>query len=287
MKNLSVKIRLMRPSDVPAAMRLKNSEGWNQTEKDWQLLLEHVPDLCLVAEYGQEIIGTVTAINYSDDVAWIGMMLVDRRFRGLGVSKQLLKNILIKLEPCKSVKLDATPAGHPVYRKLGFIDEYKIYRLTTPSLNNSLTDDGEISARPIQSQELPEITEFDRGIFGADRIRLLGSLLANHPDRGWLLKKDNQIAAYALGRPGSKFNQVGPACALTTDDAKDVIKRALTGLVGQQVVVDILCDKNGLLDWLVSVGFTRQRHLVRMYYKENPFPGLIQNQFLISGPEFG
>lgn len=287
MKNLSVKIRLMRSSDIAAAMRLKNSEGWNQTEKDWQLLLEYAQDLCLVAEYDQEIIGTVTAINYSNDVAWIGMMLVDRMFRDLGVGKQLLRNILVKLETYKSVKLDATPAGHPVYKKLGFIDEYKIYRLTTPSLTNSLNDDSEISAEAIHTQDLQQIAELDRDIFGADRIFLLGSLLENHPNRGWLLKKDNQIAGYAFGRPGSRFSQVGPVCARTMDDAKAVIKRALTGLVGQQVVVDILCDKNGLLDWLISVGFTKQRHLVRMYYKENPFPGLIQNQFLISGPEFG
>ncbi len=58
MQNFSVKIRSMRPSDIVAAMRLKNSEGWNQTEKDWQLLLEYAQDLCLVAEYDQEIIGT-------------------------------------------------------------------------------------------------------------------------------------------------------------------------------------------------------------------------------------
>jgi len=35
------------------------------------------------------------------------------------------------------------------------------------------------------------------------------------------------------------------------------------------------------------MGFTTQRHFIRMYHKDNPYPGIIDKQFLISGPEFG
>ena len=30
-----------------------------------------------------------------------------------------------------------------------------------------------------------------------------------------------------------------------------------------------------------------QRHFVRMYKKENSFPGIVDKQYLICGPEFG
>jgi hypothetical protein len=34
-----VRIRPLQHSDIAQAMRLKNLEGWNQTEKDWEILL--------------------------------------------------------------------------------------------------------------------------------------------------------------------------------------------------------------------------------------------------------
>ena len=85
-----VKIREMKLSDMDSLMRIKNAEGWNQTEKDWELLIHYPESVNLVAVHDNRILGTVTAINYAHRVAWIGMMLVDKDFRGRGISKLLL-----------------------------------------------------------------------------------------------------------------------------------------------------------------------------------------------------
>ncbi|MCK4464298.1 MAG: hypothetical protein KAU83_01195, partial [Bacteroidales bacterium] len=71
MANISpVTLRSMHYNDIDIAMHLKNAEGWNQTEKDWELLIGNPQNICLVAEYEQKVIGTATAINYSNEVAW-------------------------------------------------------------------------------------------------------------------------------------------------------------------------------------------------------------------------
>ena len=57
--------------------------------------------------------------------------------------------------------------------------------------------------------------------------------------------------------------------------------------VGDYDSLDILADKKELYNWLASIGFVKQRKLVRMYLKNNPFPGDIEKQYLICGPEFG
>ena len=88
----------MELSDIVSAMKLSNAEGWNQTEKDWRLFVENTENVCMVAECNNKIIGTTTAINYSNQFAWIGMVLVDKEYRGQGVSKALLTNIFKKLE---------------------------------------------------------------------------------------------------------------------------------------------------------------------------------------------
>ncbi len=51
--------------------------------------------------------------------------------------------------------------------------------------------------------------------------------------------------------------------------------------------MDIPEDKKDLTEWLESEGFVKQRHFTRMYLKVNPYPGIQNKQFLISGPEFG
>ena len=91
-------VRPMQPGDIVYAMKLSNAEGWNQTEKDWKLLIENPQNVCMLAECNNKIIGTTTAMNYANQIAWIGMVLVAKECRGQGVSKLLLTNILKKLE---------------------------------------------------------------------------------------------------------------------------------------------------------------------------------------------
>jgi hypothetical protein len=75
--------------------------------------------------------------------------------------------------------------------------------------------------------------------------------------------------------------------ASTTIEAKMLIWKSLKELNNQAVVVDILNDKEELVDWLNSIGFIKQRHFVRMYKKENPVSMELGKMHLICGPEFG
>src|SRR5436190_14318104 len=167
-------IRPMQLSDIVGAMKLSDAEGWNQTPTDWKLLIEGPQNICLVAERGNKIIGTTTSINYSNQIAWIGMVLVAREHRRQGVSKSLLTNILKKLEDCKSIKLDATPEGQRVYRQFDFKDEYLIARMVNASMKE-LPPDDDVSPEPIKLNDLEEIIALDELVFGANRTQLIES----------------------------------------------------------------------------------------------------------------
>jgi len=276
----------MELSDILHAMKLSGAEGWNQTEKDWKLFIESPQNVCVLAERNKEIIGTTTAINYSDRIAWIGMVLVAKEYRGQGVSKLLLANILKQLESFPSIKLDATPEGQRVYKKFDFKDEYLITRMTIASVKNFSLDD-DIAPEPIQLKHIEEVTAFDELVFGANRKQLIESMIKEYPHKAWLLKRNDSIAGFALGRKGSRYHHVGPVFGLNITDVKILIKRALKELTNQSVVMDVLYEKEDLINWLNSIGFIMQRQFVRMYKKENPFPGIINKQYLICGPEFG
>jgi len=277
----------MKPGDLGEAFELSSTEGWNQTEKDWRLLIENPVNTCLVAEFGNRVAGTATAINYSDKVAWIGMVLVDETLRGQGAGKMLLKEIIGRLEHVESIKLDATPAGEPLYKSLGFVTEYSIIRMTNGSLEYDNSNESTNESLKITQNNLHDVIEMDNLIFGANRSYLLNVLFKNYPEKAFLLGQENKFLGYILGRDGTRFNYVGPVNATSTGSAMILIKQAFKSLINKPVALDILQDKEELIMWLESAGFVKQRHFSRMYLKINPYPGIVKNQYLISGPEFG
>lgn len=280
-------VRQMEAGDIAGGMKLSGAEGWNQTEKDWKLFIENPSNVCMLAEHDKKIIGTTTAINYSNQVAWIGMVLVDKEYRGQGVSKSLLTAVFEKLVSCKSIKLDATVDGQRVYKKFDFKDEYLIERMVNPSLPNLPGVKGNVVPEPIQLKHIKEIAVVDEIVFGANRRQLLEFLVGQYPGTAWMLKRGNDIAGFVVGREGRKYHQIGPLVASTAMDAKILITKALETVYGLPVVVDILSDKEEMMRWLKSFGFAQQRHFIRMYKNENLFAGEPARQYLICGPEFG
>lgn len=277
----------MTISDIDQALGLSISEGWNQTEKDWKILLEDSGNVCIVAEKDGRIIGTATALNHSGKVAWIGMVLVDKSMRGMGAGKLLMTDIMSKLDNRESIKLDSTPAGHPLYKNLGFIDEYSIYRMTTQSLRSiGYRYPGE-KPKKLGAERLTEIIDMDAPIFGAERAYLLGKLYKSFPEKAFAFAGDKSTWGYIFGRTGTKFNYIGPASAGTTEAAKGLIAAALEPFHSKPVAIDIPADKTELTAWLESIGFIKQRDFTRMYLGKNPYPGKPEFQFLIGGPEFG
>jgi GNAT superfamily N-acetyltransferase len=125
----SVRIRRLQSTDIPGGLRLREQAGWNQTSADWHRFLALQPAGCFVAERSGEIVGTVTTCVFGS-VGWIGMLLVDRAARRRGVGRALLDAALAYLqhEGTSSVRLDATPLGEPLYRRLGFEPQYRLVR---------------------------------------------------------------------------------------------------------------------------------------------------------------
>jgi GNAT superfamily N-acetyltransferase len=285
--NITFKIRPMITNDLNQAFSLSNSEGWNQTEKDWKLLQGNPLNICIVAEYSDKVIGTATALNHSNKVAWIGMVLVEKSFRGRGVGKMLLTNIISALKNVDSIKLDATPAGQPLYQKLGFIDEYKIYRMINPSLQSFEKRTFNYEPVNINLESFSGVLKLDRRIFGTARTYLLQALFSNYPAKAYLVNRNKKLDGYMFGREGNRFNYIGPVCAFSNNSARILISKALESLDHKPVAMDILQDKEDLIKWLESLGFIKQRHFIRMYLRRNSYCGLVKYQHLISGPEYG
>jgi len=286
-RDLSLTITSMNCGDIPSGIRLSTSERWNQTENDWRLFVDDANNICLQAAVEGKVVGTTTAINYANQEVWIGMVLVDQDYRGLGISRALLTNIFGKLSSFPAIKLDATPAGQLVYEKFGFRDEYLVSRMVCEQMNNPPIIEDDVDAESLQPEHIDEIIALDALAFGVERRQLIEYFATMYGSKCWVLKRGNKLAGFVLGRDGSRFHHIGPLAAFENEDAKLLLSKALQSLKNQSIVVDALCDKAELMNWLVEMGFVEQRHFIRMYKEKNPYPGKTDNLFLIAGPEFG
>ena len=142
-------------------------------------------------------------------------------------------------------------------------------------------------ARPLHAGDLSELIEFDREVFGAGRQQLLQRILNEAPQYAFLVKENNKIKGYCIGRKGHHFSHIGPVVAHGLGDAIHMVSAALRQSSGGPVILDVMEGAAQWVSWLSSLGFVEQRPLIRMVKGSNAYPGIPENQFAILGPEFG
>ena len=276
-------LRTLKTDDIAAGMRLKDLAGWNQTPADWRCFLESSPQGCFAAEVDGQVVGTAATIVYEQRFAWIGMVLVDPEFRGRGIGTRLLRKTIEHLDAIGigTMKLDATPAGRPIYQKLGFVDEYEIERWL---LKRSVPDAA--SSADLHPVSDP-VLQLDREIFGADRSPLLRSLAAENPDFALAAERDGEIAGYTFGRRGTLADHLGPWMARDEETAAALLDEFLGRSSRETIFVDGLKDRGFVAELLQARGFKVSRPLTRMVRGPNSYPGRPELLCAILGPEFG
>jgi creatinine amidohydrolase/Fe(II)-dependent formamide hydrolase-like protein/predicted N-acetyltransferase YhbS len=277
-------IRPLSDGDLAACMRLKTAAGWNQVEADWRMLLAAAPDGCFAMVHQGQVVGSITTTPYGR-TAWIGMLLVDPAFRGMGIGTRLMHRALTHLAGTPAILLDATDAGRPVYLKLGFTDEHRILRMTTSSVPSAAADLGH-GVRGLTAADEDAVAAFDHVRFGGERRVILAALRRAAPQGAFVREHGGRITGYVLGRRGSDFQQVGPLVADSYADAHQLLQAALAPLAGRPAVVDVPARQDRLIADLLALGFSEQRGFTRMVLGAAP-PGEPTSVFASGGPEIG
>lgn len=281
--------REMTKLDVLTGLRLNTLAGWNQTDADWFRFLDASPAGCFVAEQNARVLGTATTISYKDRFAWIGMVLVDPEYRKQGIGTQLLKRTIQYLDQrtIPTMKLDATPQGEPLYRKLGFVTEYEIERWILKRTTNTIASVGPSPKVLLHDAQLQCILKLDQEAFGADRSFLLNSLRDSSPDLAIGAWSNGLPQGYAFGRSGLFADQLGPWMAKNRTVAECLLQEFLTRSLRETLLVDCLTGNPIATELLRSRGFVHSRRLTRMFRGPNAHPGNPEYLCAILGPEFG
>lgn len=285
-----VRVRAMSSGDLALADELRQAASWNQTLEDWKRFFACEPDGCFIAECGGIPAGTATITCYGTDLGWIGMLLVHPAFRRLGIGSTLLQHCLNELQHrgVRSVKLDATPMGQPIYERFGFRPELKLARWEHSAVNPRAEKKSD-QIEPCTGVDFNEMAELDACAFGVGREKLLRLLLRQSLAAVVCRSKEEQgkLLGFGMVRPGARTAYLGPVVALTPEAGARIVETLLAHIRGTSVFWDVL-EPNSCASALVrELGFTQQRALLRMFRGENHLRPKPELQFALADPAVG
>ena len=258
---MTIEIRPFTLADVPFGMLLTDAEEWYRVPADWTRLVRLEPEGAFKAVVDGIPAGTAAILAF-DRLGWIHSMIVQREFRGQGIGEALLRACLDFADrrgvPC--VKLDSVGGVERFYARQGFVEEYPSWRLLADGRP------GTPKAARMRPEDHADVLAFDRASTGLDRGRALRALLADDPDRAFVVRERGRVRGYLLLRRGERRDPVGP-CVADPDDpgvAADLLASALAISEGRRLRMCVGGYHNVALRIAEDLGFERADHSTRM-----------------------
>ena len=281
---------LLRPEDFGDAGALVREAGWNQVAADWRIFLD-LGKVYAIRTGDGRVIATAALLPF-DGFGWISMVLVAGEFRRRGLASRLMRRCIDDLLAGGRVPvLDATPDGQKVYGALGFEDTWSFHRFTlreretAPAPAPDLPP-AEVVVSPIDDGVWPQLRGYDAAAFGADRTALLARLRGRLPPGELVATRSGQVVGFLMGRDGRTCAQLGPLVADDDAIARTLLARALAATAGP-LYVDVADAHPWIRTWLEARGFTTQRPLTRMVYRQRAGFDDPTRTYAVVGPEFG
>jgi N-acetylglutamate synthase-like GNAT family acetyltransferase len=224
---------------------------WNQTAEDWHRLLQLAPESCFCVEINRNIAATATLVCYGRELAWIGMVLTRPEHRRQGLARNLLTHVIERADimGIRTLKLDATEQGLPLYEKFGFIPEQAVERWSSRPAEFSKTSQ--------TCHDLQDWLSADLAAFGADRSNLLHALVQS----GHCFLND---AGYLLTRAGRNTMHLGPLVAMQRERTRDLLESAIASAEPVAWSWDLVPSNKDAVALATDLGFSPARRLVRM-----------------------
>ncbi|MBU2654142.1 GNAT family N-acetyltransferase [Acidomonas methanolica] len=246
-------LRAMEDRDIDAASGLSKALGWPHRSEDWHFLLGAGQGLVAVTPAG-ELVGTTLWWSFGTRDAPVGMVIVAGAWQGHGIGRRLMTGARAAL-PGRTLHLNATPGGVPLYEKLGFrpcglVEQRQAIAVTQPLIP---LPDG-MRLRPAGGNDLTAIAALDRAANGMERAALLRALLS--VGKGIVVDAGGAIMGYSICRAFGWGKVVGPVIATAEPFAAAMIAHWIGSCAGQFTRLDIPAAC-GLGAWLDEVGLPR------------------------------
>lgn len=257
MESQEIDIRLANLDDLDDLMALTDGVEWYYTENYWKMLLAAGQTFGLFVD-GKHLAAITTILDYGPNTAFIGVVVVQEKYRGLGFASRVITAAEDSLgRKTTPIGLIASTDGKPVYERRGYqtvgmcqklILAKTAPRLTSPSLEGYRFE-------PISMDRSREIKKFDRIAFGADRGHVIDTLLEAAGSNIALYDEGNgELKGFAFSYPRKGMTVIGPVVAKTPIEA-GALCQMLAYDHDEAIHLDTLPNQSSFMDELARLGF--------------------------------
>jgi len=245
-----LRVRDMTSGDLASAHALSRQMQWPHRIEDWAFLLSIGEGV--VVEDGDAIVGTAMGWPYGPASACLGMVIVDSGRQGQGIGRKLMNAVIEKLGE-RTILLNATAEGLPLYKSLGFEPVGTIHQHQGAAFSVPIANVGpDERIRPMGKGDQPAIAELDRKATGLERGALIAELLRAKA-KGVVLVRNGEAIGFSFFRRFGRGYSIGPTVAPDQQGAKALISHWLGSQSGMFMRLDVPGDTE-LSPWLEELG---------------------------------
>ncbi|MCW4014312.1 MAG: GNAT family N-acetyltransferase [Candidatus Bathyarchaeota archaeon] len=278
-----ITFRVMKPTDLPFFMHLMDMVGWGMTPQDYDRILRFSPTGCFIASENNQDLGMVATTNYGT-IAWIGNLVVQPETRGKGIGAALMQHAIDHLvsKGTKAIRLDGVQAAVPLYRRLGFKDEYWSLRHTGTATHHT-TD-----CTPMKPEDLDAVSKLDKQVFKDDRRHVIEYFYELYPELCYTAWENDKLVGYIMAKEGASNTKIGPWVAEPGHPcAEKLLYSVMNQRVGGEIWVGTPEGNKLSVAILEKLGFVPHPSSLRMCYGDSSIRENVEYTYGLGGPDKG
>jgi GNAT superfamily N-acetyltransferase len=244
-------LRSMHAGDLAVMHQLARQMSWPHRREDCAQLLGLGAGTVALDATGTTIGGGMRWA-FGADVGTMGMVMVAREQQGKGIGRALMKALIAESGP-RALMLNATAEGLRLYERLGFGPVSLVRQHQAQRIGGTLLPPAPVAAlRRAVPADHASLCRLDAAVFGADRIELIGQLLAD--GETWLIERADRPCGFVVLRAFGHGMMIGPVLAPSEDEAIALVAAAVSAAPPRVLRVDIAARAENLARWLTAAG---------------------------------
>ncbi|QNK89113.1 GNAT family N-acetyltransferase [Sporosarcina sp. resist] len=288
MENIYVNniIRLME-KDLQSIIRLSESVGWDYDEKEIKTILLSGKIFGHIDQNGT-IISSAAIIPYEENLASLGMVIVNPKYRRRGLASSVVKKCLSVVPKGTKILLISTEKGLSLYRKLGFVKVGYVSKYICEQWRdtNRIINCNKNKVVKMEEKHFSDVCVLDRESFGARRSTYLYNRIKQSEKSFVSLDKEGNINGFGLSILGKENLILGPIIANTYEIATLITERLVNGYLGR-VRIDVPSGNEEYMSFVESKGFSIINTPPVMILNSKDLPARNQTLYSISAQAFG
>lgn len=232
--------RMKNEDEVKYAIKLARTEGWNPGIHDAKTFFTADPNGFLIGLLNGHPISCISAIKYNENFGFLGLYIVEKKFRNQHFGIQIWNVALKYLEGC-DIGLDGVETMVSEYMQSGFETAYFNTRYEGVStLENKLNP----KIIELSNNNFSDLFEYDESIYPAPRQAFLRGWI-NSPSSISLGYLDNKkLLGYGVIRKCVEGYKIGPLFADNENIAESLFQALSNQIqVGEKIFLDIPGEK--------------------------------------------